>query len=78
VEWQGLHAPGILTIQGAPGIDHVKLAKDLADKWNIIVKVFTEYPEREAPAIRLSWSATAPKQEVQEALGTISDCFGRS
>lgn len=78
LEWQGPQAPGLLTIQGPPDINHVKLAKQLTDNWKIIVKVFTDYPEGEVPAIRLSWSATAPKQHVLEALDTIADCLGNS
>ncbi len=78
VEWEGPHAPGILTIQGTSDIDHGELAKHLADNWKIIVKVFTDYPEGEAPAIRLSWSATAPKQPVLEALDTIAGCLDNS
>ena len=78
VEWEGPHAPGILTIQGTSDIDHGKLAKHLVDNWNIVVKVFADYPEGVAPAIRLSWSATAPKQNVQDALDKIADCFSNT
>lgn len=78
LEWQGPHAPGILTFRGTPDIDHGQLAKNLADNWKIIVKVFTDYPEGEAPAIRLSWSGTAPQQHVVDAIDKIADCVNPS
>jgi len=78
MEWDGPHAPGILTLKGVPGTDLMKLAKFWADEHELIVKMFSDYPEGETPAIRLSWSATASKQTVQKALDMISGSLGHT
>ena len=72
VGWDGPHAPGILTIKGKPGTDHVKLGKALAEEKNIIVKVFADYPKGEAPALRLSWSRSVPPQFVLEGFDSVA------
>lgn len=75
VEWDGPHAPGILTIQGKPGFDHQKLAKQLAEESQIIVKLFSDYPEDIMPALRLSWSATMDEGDFRIGVGKVLEGF---
>ncbi len=72
VEWQGPHAPGILTFTGAPGMDHRRLVERLEADCGIIVKLFAEYPEGIAPAIRLSWSSRTDQRDVRTGLSNIA------
>lgn len=76
MEWQGPHAPGILTFKGADNLDHGAFAKRLAAEAGIIVKPFVDYPEGDAPAIRLSWSATMEQRDFQEGVSTIVQRLG--
>ena len=71
LEWQGPHAPGILTFKGADDLDHGVFAKRLASEAGIIVKTFVDYPEGNTPAIRLSWSSTMDQREFQKGVMTI-------
>ena len=76
MEWQGPHAPGILTFKGADDLDHGQFAKRLASEAGIIVKPFVEYPEGEAPAIRLSWSSTMNQRDFQLGVSKIAQRLG--
>ena len=71
LEWAGPHAPGILTFQGTPDVDHGRFAKWLAAERGIMVKPFVDYPVNDAPAIRLSWLPTLTQQDLHEGLSTI-------
>ena len=71
LEWQGPHAPGILTFKGAENLDHVDFVKRLASETEIVVKPFVDYPEEDAPAIRLSWSSTMDQRDFQKSVLTI-------
>ncbi len=71
-EWQGPHAPGILTFTGKPDCDHGQLVKRLESEHGIIVKGFADYPEPVSPAIRLSWSSEIPRQDFQTGLSTLA------
>ena len=73
MEWSGPQAPGILTIQGQSGLDHRRLATQLADESGIIVKPFVEYPPEILPAIRLSWAATMNVQDFQRGIEGIAE-----
>ncbi len=64
-EWDGPHAPGILSFQHQ---DHSNFYNKLHNKWNIIVKQFTTYPEGEIPAIRLSWLGKNDQSILEETL----------
>ncbi len=72
LEWQGPHAPGILTFRGPDDLDHGAFVKRLASEAEIIVKPFVDYPEDDAPAIRLSWSSTMEQREFQKGVMTIA------
>ncbi len=72
MEWQGPHAPGILTFTGTPDVDYGHVVKRLESECGIIVKLFADYPEGVAPAIRLSWSSTMKPHDVQEGLSMIA------
>ncbi len=76
MEWQGPHAPGILTFKGADTLDHGEFAKRLASEAEIIVKSFVEYPEGDAPAIRLSWSSTMNPRDLQAGVSKIAQRLG--
>ena len=76
MEWQGPHAPGILTFKGADDLDPGEFAKRLASEAGIIVKPFGDYPEEDAPAIRLSWSSTMDQREFQKGVLTIAQRLG--
>lgn len=71
LEWQGPHVPGILTFKGADDLDHAAFVKRLASEAEIIVKPFVDYPEDDAPAIRLSWSSTMDQRDFQKGVSTI-------
>ena len=71
VEWEGPHAPGILTCKGKPDLDHVQFSKQLASEFGIIVKPFVDYPASDIPAIRLSWSSMLKREDFQNGLSTI-------
>lgn len=72
LEWQGPHAPGILTFKGPDDLDHGAFVKRLASESEIIVKPFVDYPEDDAPAIRLSWSSNMDQREFQKGVMTIA------
>ncbi len=72
LEWQGPHAPGILTFKGPDDLDHGAFAKRLASEAGIIVKPFVDYPEGNVPAVRLSWSSTMDQREFQKGVMTIA------
>ncbi len=76
MEWQGPHAPGILTLQGADDLDHGLFAKRLASELGIIVKPFLDYPEGDAPAIRLSGPSTMNQQDFQKGVSKIAQRLG--
>lgn len=76
LEWQGPHAPGILTFKGADDLDHGDFVKRLASEAEIVVKPFVDYPEEDAPAIRLSWSSTMDQRDFQEGVLTIAQRLG--
>ncbi len=76
MEWQGPHAPGILTLKGPDDLDHGAFAKRLASEAEIVVKPFVDYPEADAPAIRLSWSSTMDQREFQKGVSTIAQRLG--
>lgn len=76
MEWQGPHAPGILTFKGADDLDHGAFVKRLASEARIIVKPFVDYPEEAVPAIRLSWSSTMDQREFQKGVMTIAQRLG--
>ncbi|WP_447969241.1 aminotransferase class V-fold PLP-dependent enzyme [Nitrospira sp. M1] len=70
-EWDGPHAPGILTFQH----QHHTMLMKIFKKNNIVVKPLTEYPEGEIPAIRMSWLGLADAQNVTNALDTIREAL---
>jgi len=72
MEWQGPHAHGILTFKGPDDLDHGAFVKRLASEAGIIVKPFVDYPEEDAPAIRLSWSSTMDQREFQKGVLTMA------
>ena len=72
LEWQGPHAPGILTFKGADDLDHEAFVKRLASEAGVVVKPFVDYPEEDAPAIRLSWSSTMDQREFQKGVMAIA------
>jgi len=74
-EWDGPHAPGIMTIRGRAGFDHRRFTRRLADEFRIIVKPFVDYPEDILPAIRLSWIATMRDQDFHMGLEKIAEGF---
>ncbi len=76
LEWQGPHAPGILTFNGGDHLDHGALVKRLESESGIIVKPFVDYPEGHVPAIRLSWSSTMEQQEFQKGVSLIAERLG--
>jgi L-cysteine/cystine lyase len=67
-EWDGPHAPGILSFHHH---DHSNIYNELHNKWNIIVKQFTTYPEGEIPAIRMSWLGKKDLPTLEETLQKI-------
>ncbi len=73
LEWQGPHAPGILTFNGGEHLDHGALVKRLESESGIIVKPFVDYPEGHVPAIRLSWSSTMEQREFQKGVSLIAE-----
>ncbi len=75
VEWDGPQAPGILTIQGKPDIDHRGLTQQLAEASQVIVKPFVDYPQDVIPAIRLSWDASLNEQDFRLGLEKIAEGF---
>ncbi len=77
LKWDGPHAPGILTFQGPPSLDHHEMVTTLSSQWNIVVKPFWDYPEGETPAIRLSWSPATKEQDIRFVLEKIGDFLGR-
>ncbi len=76
MEWQGPHAPGILTFKGAADLDHEAFVKRLASEAGVVVKPFVDYPEDDAPAIRLSWSSTMNQREFQKGVSLIAERLG--
>ena len=76
LEWQGPHAPGILTFKGPDNLDHGAFAKRLESEAGIVVKPFVDYPEEDAPAIRLSWSSTMNQRDFQQGVLTIAQRLG--
>ena len=76
LEWQGPHAPGILTFKGTDDLDHGDFVKRLASEAEIVVKPFVDYPEEDAPAIRLSWSSTMEQRDFQKGVLTIAQLLG--
>ncbi len=72
LEWQGPHAPGIFTFKGPDSLDHGAFVKRLASESRIVVKPFVDYPEEDAPAIRLSWSSTMATGDFQKGVMTIA------
>lgn len=76
MEWQGPHAPGILTFRGADDLDHGAFAKRLASEAEIVVKPFVDYPEEDTPAIRLSWSSTMDQRDWLKGVTEIAQRLG--
>lgn len=76
MEWQGPHAPGILTFKGADNLDHGAFVKRLASEAGIVVKPFVGYPEEDAPAIRLSWSSTMDQRDFLKGVTEIAQRLG--
>ncbi len=76
MEWQGPHAPGILTFKGAEDLDHGQFAKRLASELGIIVKPFVDYPEGDVPAIRLSGPSTMNQQDFHNGVSKIAQLLG--
>ncbi len=72
LEWQGPHAPGILTFKGADNLDHEAFVKRLASEAGLIMKPFLDYPEGDAPAIRLSWSSTMDQRDFQKGVSMLA------
>ena len=66
-EWDGPHAPGILTISHS---QHHHLMT-IFEKEKIVVKSFTDYPEDEIPLVRISWVQETNTDQVIEALALI-------
>ena len=75
VEWNGPHAPGMLTIHGRSNFDHREQTKRLAEESEIIVKPFVDYPQDIMPAIRLSWSAAMDQRDFRVGVAKIAEGF---
>lgn len=75
VGWSGPHAPGILTIQGKPDVNHHLFTKRLAEEFEIIVKPFVDYPLEIMPAIRLSWATTVNREDFRVGVEKIAEGF---
>jgi len=67
-EWDGPHAPGILTFES----QHHNAIMEVFQKDNIVVKPFTDYPEGETPAIRMSWLKEADANNVTNIFNKIN------
>ena len=76
LEWQGPHAPGILTFKGPDSLDHGAFVKRLASESGVVVKPFVDYPEADAPAIRLSWSSTMDQRDFLKGVTEIAQRLG--
>ncbi len=72
LEWQGPHAPGILTFKGAADLEHDAFVKRLTSESGVVVKPFVDYQEEDAPAIRLSWSSTMDQRDFQKGVMAIA------
>ncbi len=68
-EWDGPHAPGILTFES---LDHTILM-EVFKKENVAVKQFMEYPEGETPAIRISWLNGTDAHNVTKTLDHLKE-----
>ncbi|GJL65689.1 MAG: cysteine lyase [Nitrospirales bacterium] len=66
-EWDGPHAPGILTFAS----QHHNAIMEIFKKDNIVVKPFTDYPVGETPAVRMSWLNEADASNVTNTLETM-------
>ncbi|GJL64201.1 MAG: cysteine lyase [Nitrospirales bacterium] len=66
-EWDGPHAPGILTFES----QHHNAIMEVLQKENIVVKPFTDYPKGETPAIRMSWLNEADTNNVRNTFDKI-------
>ncbi|NKB81448.1 MAG: aminotransferase class V-fold PLP-dependent enzyme [Nitrospirales bacterium] len=76
-EWEGPHAPGILTFQCRQPNTHQALISE-ASRWMIVFKIFTDYPEGETPLIRLSWAGKTSESDLAFALKKIQACLSRA
>ena len=63
-EWEGPHAPGMLTFQCLDSRSYATLTRTLVNQFGIVVKEFTEYPAGDTPAIRISWFGEKDTEEV--------------
>jgi len=70
-EWDGPHAPGILTFHCDKPEDHAPLVHHLTATQKIIVKSFSTYPAEECPAIRFSWCPSTPNETLDWALTAV-------
>ena len=66
-EWDGPHAPGILTFE----YQHHDTLMKIFRKDDIVVKQFTKYPEDETPAVRISWLNAADATNVTDVLDKV-------
>ena len=74
-EWEGPHAPGILTVQCRNEEDHTPLMDTLQNQFGIVLKEFLDYPEGETPAIRMSWAGSKDKQNLLFSLKKLEAFF---
>ena len=73
--WTGPHAPGILTFQCLHPKRYDHLRRQLYEKWHIVLKTFSDYPDGECPSLRLSWSPETNLENVQKVLAVIKLCI---
>ena len=73
LQWDGEHAPGILTFQSRDSKAHHTIMDLVQHEGNIVVKQFLDYPEGETPSIRLSWSGAEDKANVLFAVKAIEE-----
>ena len=69
-EWDGPHAPGILTFQFHQSSAHDTFVA-ACSQLMIVCKVFTDYPKGVPPLVRLSWTKKTSDSDLQLVLTTI-------
>ena len=74
-EWEGPHTPAMLTFQCRDQEDHEFLMNKFQNQCGIVVKQFTDYPEGEIPAIRISWAGLEDKPNLVFALKQLEEFF---
>ncbi|RMH05117.1 MAG: aminotransferase class V-fold PLP-dependent enzyme [Nitrospirae bacterium] len=72
MEWEGPHAPGIVTFRSRRPVETRHLASTLEAEWGIVVKAFPKPSSAWSHStFRLSWLDTTPTEELLWALDHI-------